>query len=163
VTAVPGLAITPNLIVGRTFAKAYGLAGMRVGCLVARPAVIGRLRGAIAPFSVNAFAAAALEAALADRGHLEWYLHQVIVSKDVLYRGFTRLGLRFWRSDANFVLVNVGDAAAVRQELAERGIHVRDRSSAPGCAGCLRITAGLPGDAVACLSALEEVLCAARQ
>jgi histidinol-phosphate aminotransferase len=160
-TVVPALASTPNLVVGRTFAKAWGLAGMRIGCLLAAPAIIRQLRGAIAPFSVNVFAATALSAALGEHGHFAWYLNQVRASKDVLYAAFERLGLPFWRSHANFVLVRVGDAPLVRQELANRGIHVRDRSSAPGCEGCIRITAGLADDARACVAALEEVLCAA--
>jgi histidinol-phosphate aminotransferase len=162
-SVVADVARTPNLVVGRTFAKAYGLAGMRIGCLVAQPAVIRQLRGAIAPFSVNVFAAAALEAALADRGHVEWYIGQVRASRELLYDACTRLGLPFWRSAANFVLVRVGDAAGVRAALAERGIHVRDRSAAPGCAGCIRITAGIVDDTKACVTALEEVVCAGRR
>jgi histidinol-phosphate aminotransferase len=117
------------------------------------------LRGAIAPFSVNVFAAAALEAALADRGHVERYVSQVRASRELLYEACTRLGLPFWRSAANFVLVRVGDAPAVRAALAARGIHVRDRSAAPGCEGCLRITAGWVDDTKACVAALEEALC----
>jgi histidinol-phosphate aminotransferase len=136
---------------------------MRIGCIVAQACLIRRLRGAIAPFSVNVFAAAALEAALADRGHVEWYVSQVRASREMLYDACARLGLAFWRSVANFVLVRVGDAPAVRAALAARGIHVRDRSSAPGCEGCIRITAGLVDDTRACVAALEEVLCARRR
>lgn len=160
VTAIGEISRLSNLIIGRTFAKAYGLAGIRVGCLVAQPALILRLRGAIAPFSVNVFAAAALQAALEDQGHVQWYLHQVRQSREILYDGFTRLGLGFWRSEGNFVLVRVGDADLVRRHLADRGIHVRDRSGAPGCDGCIRVTAGLVDQAAACVAAIEEVLCA---
>ena len=127
-SVVGDIARTPNLVVGRTFAKAYGLAGMRIGCLVAQPAIIRQLRGAIAPFSVNVFAAAALEAALADRGHVERYVNQVRASRELLYDACARLGVPFWRSAANFVLVRVGDAPGVRAALAARGVHVRDRS-----------------------------------
>ena len=162
-TLIGEIARTPNLVVGRTFAKAYGLAGMRIGCLVAQPAIIRRLRGAIAPFSVNAFAAAALEAALADRGYFDWYVGQVRTSRQLLYDACARLGLRCWPSAANFVLVRVGDAPGVRRALAARGVHVRDRSSAPGCEGCIRITAGLVDDTIAAIAALEEVPCAARR
>jgi histidinol-phosphate aminotransferase len=162
-SVIGDVAGTPNLIVGRTFAKAYGLAGMRIGCLVAQPEVIRQLRGAIAPFSVNVFAAAALEAALADRGYVEWYVSQVRASRELLYDACTRLGLPFWRSAANFVLVRVGDAPAVRAALAARGIHVRDRSAASGCGGCIRITAGIVDDTTACVTALEEVVCAGRR
>lgn len=162
-SVVGDIARVPNLIVGRTFAKAYGLAGMRIGCLVGQPAIIRQVRGAIAPFSVNVFAAAALEAALADRGHVERYVSQVRASRELLYDACARLGLPFWRSAANFVLVKVGDAPRVRTALADRGVHVRDRSSAPGCEGCLRITAGNLEDTRACVAALEEVICAGRR
>jgi len=159
---IPLLANHPNVIVGRTFAKAHGLAGLRVGTVVASPALICRLRGAIAPFSVNVFAATALEAALGDRGRLEWYLNQVRQSRELIYAACERLGLRFWRSEANFVLVRVGNAGAVREALAARGVHVRDRSAAAGCEGCIRITAGVIDDTRALVAALEEVLCVAR-
>jgi histidinol-phosphate aminotransferase len=154
---------TPNLVIGRTFAKAYGLAGMRIGCVVAQPEIVRRLRGAIAPFSVNVFAAAAIEAALTDRAHFEWYVRQVRESRQLLYDACARLGLTFWPSAANFVLVRVGDAPGVRASLEVQGVHVRDRSGAPGCAGCIRITAGVVDDTKACIAALEEVVCAARQ
>jgi histidinol-phosphate aminotransferase len=162
-TAVPLLSANPRLVIGRTFAKSYGLAGLRIGCLVASPAVIRRFRGAIAPFSVNAIAAAALEVALADRGYLDWYLSQVRRSRKMLQEACARLGLAFWRSQANFVLVRVGDAEMVRRELASRGVHVRDRSGAPGCEGCVRITVGTVEQTERCVAALEEVLCAARR
>jgi histidinol-phosphate aminotransferase len=162
-TVIGDIGRTPNLIVGRTFAKAYGLAGVRIGCVVAQPEIIRRLRGAIAPFSVNVFAAVALEAALADRGHVEWYIRQVRESRQLVYDACARLGLPCWTSAANFVLVRVGDAPGVRASLAARGIHVRDRSGAPGCEGCIRITAGVVDDTKACVAALEEVLCAGQR
>lgn len=159
ISSIGSLAAAPNLVIGRTFAKAYGLAGLRIGCLLAAAPIIRRLRGAIAPFSVNVFAATALVAALEERGHLAWYLRQVEAARSVFFRAFDQMGLPYWRSRANFVLVRVGDAPRVRARLAERNIHVRDRSTAPGCEGCIRVTAGLPDEAEACVRALEEVLC----
>ena len=71
-----------------------------------------------------------------------------------------RLGLPYWESGANFVLVRIGDRAAeVVSKLAARGIYVRDRSSEPGCEGCVRITAGVVDHTQQCLKALEEILC----
>jgi histidinol-phosphate aminotransferase len=90
-------------------------------------------------------------------------VRQVRASRELLYDACTRLSLPFWRSAANFVLVRVGNAPEVRAALAARGIHVRDRSSAPGCEGCLRITAGWVADTEACVAALEEVRCAGRR
>jgi histidinol-phosphate aminotransferase len=157
------LADLPNVIVGRTFAKAYGLAGIRVGALVARPAEIEWLRRVLLPYSVNTYAVAALQAAFADLDYYDWYRGEVEQSRRLLSDALTRLGVKFWPSAANFVLAYFGErSAAVLAGLAARGIVVRDRSRDPGCAGCLRITAGVVSHTRACVAALEEVLCAVR-
>ena len=122
----------PNVIVGRTFAKAYGL---------------------------NVCAAAALPPAFHDRAYYDWYVDQVAQSREMLYAGFDRLGVRFWKSDANFVLANFeGRGSAIASALAARGVHVRDRSNDPGCADCLRVTAGVADHTGQFLAALEAVL-----
>jgi histidinol-phosphate aminotransferase len=155
------LATAPNVVVGRTFAKAYGLAALRIGAVVGDAAVIARLRRSLPPYSINVAAAVALEAALGDQAHLDAYRAQVRASKARVYSVCERLGLPYWPSEANFVLVRVGDrATAVVEALRERRIFVRDRSSEPGCAGCIRITAGVLAHTEACLAALEEILCA---
>jgi histidinol-phosphate aminotransferase len=157
------LADLPNVIVGRTFAKAYGLAGLRIGALVARPAEIEWLRRVLLPYSVNTYAVAALQAAFADLDYYDWYRREVDQSRRMLSDALQRLGVRFWPSAANFVLAYFGErSAAVLAGLAQRGIVVRDRSRDPGCAGCLRITAGVVSHTRACVAALEEVLCAVR-
>jgi histidinol-phosphate aminotransferase len=155
------LAEAPNVVVGRTFAKAYGLAALRIGAVVGDPAVIARLRRSLPPYSINVAAAVALEAALGDQAHLDAYRAQVRESKARVYAVCDRLGLRYWPSEANFVLVRVGDrATAVVEALRGRRIFIRDRSNEPGCAGCIRITAGIVAHTDACLTALEEILCA---
>jgi histidinol-phosphate aminotransferase len=154
------LAAHPNLVIGRTFSKAYGLAGLRAGVLVALPATLAPLRQVVPPFSLNAWAAAALPVAIADRGYRDWYLEQAAASRALLFEACERLGLRTWPSVANFLLVQVGDVPAVVSGLAARGIRVRDRSKEHGCAGCIRITAGLVDDTRRAIAALEEVLCA---
>ena len=155
------LAAAPNVVVGRTFAKAYGLAALRIGAVVGDAAVIARLRRSLPPYSVNVAAAVALEAALGDQAHLDAYRAEVRASKARVYAVCDRLGLPYWPSQANFVLVRVGDrATAVVAALRDRRIFVRDRSSEPGCAGCIRITAGVLAHTEACLAALEEILCA---
>jgi histidinol-phosphate aminotransferase len=151
----------PNLIVGRTFAKAYGLAGLRAGALAASPATLEPIRRIVPPYSINAVVAAALPAALGDREHLRWYLAQVEQSKSLLYAVFDRLGITYWPSHANFVLARPADATAVVRGLAARGVHVRDKSGDPSCAGCLRVTAGVVDDTRAFIAALEEVTCGA--
>jgi histidinol-phosphate aminotransferase len=153
----------PNVVIGRTFAKAYGLAGLRVGALIGEPSTIEALRRVLPPYSVNAYAVAGIQAALQELEYYEWYLRQVDESKELLYDALTRCRVKFWKSAANFVLAWFGERSpAVLAGLAERGVIVRDRSHDPGCAGCIRITAGVVPHTRACVAALEEVLCGAR-
>ena len=152
----------PNVIVGRTFSKAFGLAGLRIGCLVGAPEVLNPVRAAIPVYSVNIAAVVAVQAALGDLPYMENYLRQTSESKALLYAACERWGLKYWKSEANFVLVCAGDRLdALVQGVAERGIYIRDRSSEPGCAGCLRIATGLVEHTRRAIAAMEEVLCAA--
>lgn len=157
------VAAPPNVSVGRTFAKAHGLAALRVGALVAAPETLGPIRRLAPPYNLNIAAVVALRAALGDREHLERYLRETAESKRLLYAACDRHGLAYWRSAANFVLVRAGDRLRTLVDgLAARRIFVRDRSGEPGCAGCVRITTGLVQHTSACLSAMEEILCDGR-
>jgi len=156
------LAALPNLVIGRTFSKAYGLAGLRAGVLVGLPSTLAPLRLVVPPYSVNAWAAAALPVAIEDRAYRDSYLEQAATSRTLLADACARLGLKTWPSAANFVLVRVGSAAAVVAGMAARGVRIRDRSNDPGCGQCIRITAGLVEDTRRAIAALEEVVCAAR-
>jgi histidinol-phosphate aminotransferase len=156
---LPLLGQHPNVLVGRTFAKAYGLAALRIGCVVGRPATLSIVRRALPPYSLNVCAIEGMRAALRDEAHREWYRDQVSQSRQLVYAACDRLGLSCWRSEANFVLVRVGSRCQeVVEALARRDILVRDRSGEPGCDGCLRITAGVVEHTRRCLAALEEVL-----
>lgn len=153
----------PNAVVGRTFAKAHGLAGLRIGALVGAPGRLAPLRRVVPPYSLNACAAVALPVALADRAYYDGYLAQVDDSRELLYAAFERLGVKYWRSGANFVLARFGErCTAAIAGLAARGIYVRDRSADPGCQGCIRVTAGVTEHTRAAIGAIEEVLCGAR-
>jgi histidinol-phosphate aminotransferase len=159
VSFLPDLARHPNVIVGRTFSKAYGLAALRIGALIGHPPVVDRIRPALPVYSVNVAAVAAVTAALGDRDHLERYLREVRESKALLYAACDRLGLQYWKSGANFVLVCAGARTqALVAGAAERGIYIRDRSTEPGCAGCIRIATGVVEHTKRCIAAMEEVL-----
>ncbi len=152
----------PNVIVGRTFSKAFGLAGLRIGCLVGHPATMDPIRRAVPVYSVNVAAAAIIPAALGDTDHLNAYLRQVTESKELMYRACDRLGLRYWKSRANFVLVCAGSRTdQLVRGAAARGVYIRDRSTEPGCAGCIRIATGIVEHTRRCIAAMEEALCAA--
>jgi histidinol-phosphate aminotransferase len=162
-TFIPHLKSVPNVVVGRTFAKAYGLAGLRLGAVIGVPETLDAIRPAIGVYSVNVAAAVAIEAALADSAFIDDYLRQVRESKALVYAFCDRLGLGYWQSDANFVLVRVGvQAPRIVADAAARGIYLRDRSGEPGCGGCIRITTGIVQHTRKGLAVLEEVLCVAR-
>ena len=163
VSFIPELAAFPNVIVGRTFSKAFGLAGLRIGCLVGAPATLDPVRRAVPVYSVNVAAAVAIIAALEDLDHLYGYLRQVAESKALLYAACDRLGLGHVKSKSNFVLVRAGDRtdALVKGAFA-KGIYLRDRSTEPGCAGSLRIATGIVEHTRRAIAVMEEVLCAAQ-
>jgi len=163
VSFLPDLARFPNVIVGRTFSKAFGLAGIRIGCMVGDPATMYPIRQAVPVYSVNIAAVAAVQAALQDLDHLNGYLEQVAESKRLLYEACDRLGLKYWRSLSNFVLVCAGDRtdAIVKGSFAKQ-IYLRDRSTEPGCAGCLRMATGIVEHTRRAIAVMEEILCAAR-
>lgn len=154
---------TTNVLIGRTFSKAYGLAALRVGAVVGNGEILERVRRVVPPYSLNVAAAVALPAALADTGHYQSYLRGCQESKRLLYAALERLGIKYWPSEANFVLARFGTSAPrVLDGLVERGIHVRDRSADAGCDGCIRITAGIVEHTRRCIAAIEEVLCGGR-
>jgi histidinol-phosphate aminotransferase len=162
-TFIPELPQFPNVVVGRTFSKAFGLAGIRIGAITGAPETLEPIRLAVPVYSVNVAALAAVEAALADREYVADYLRQVEESKRLLYAACDRLGLRYWPSAANFVLVHAGaQVTALVDGAQQRGIYLRDRSTEPGCSGCLRISTGIVAHTRRCIEVLEEVLCAAR-
>jgi histidinol-phosphate aminotransferase len=145
-----------NVVVGRTFSKAFGLAGMRAGVLVASPGVLEPIRACMPLFNLNVVAIAALRAALGDPSFRAWYLEQAAASKALVYEACDRLGLRCWRSAANFVLVDGGvRARRIVDGLIARGVLVRDRTSDPSCPNCFRLTAGVVEHTRRAIDALE--------
>lgn len=147
----------PNIVIGRTFAKAHGLAGLRIGALIGAPTTIARLRGLALPYRINVAASVALRAALADRRHLSQSVNEAAESRRLLRDACGALGLKTWDSEANFVLIGVGDRASeFAQWMESREVRVRNRSSLPGCSGCVRITAGPVKHTQLAISLMEE-------
>jgi histidinol-phosphate aminotransferase len=149
----------PNLFVARTFSKAYGLAGLRIGILAGDARQMSTVRRLASPYNVNAVALAALPEALRDQEYVANYVVQVRRGRTVLEQELRGLGLHYWPSRANFVLVRVGAAhAEFIQALRVREILVRDRNSDPGCAGCVRLTVGSDEHTRTLIGALREVV-----
>lgn len=157
-TLIDALAQHPNLFVARTFSKAYGLAGLRLGVVIGAAEQIEYMRRLSVPFNVNSVALACLEAALEDQAFVQEHVASVKEGRERLQQLFTELGLRFWPSQTNFVLVRVGAQTKLFVEsMQRRGIVIRDASANPGCEGCVRITAGTPSQMDGVLHAIREV------
>ncbi len=149
----------PNVIVARTFSKAYGLAGLRLGMLASSEEAMEWMRRAISPYSVNSVALACLTAALEDDDYLHWYVSEVLASRRTLESELREMRVVFWPSQANFVLMKVGPKHRDFVEaMRERGVLVRDRSADPGCNGCVRITLGTQEQTQQALTALRASL-----
>src|SRR5262249_45194990 len=108
-TLLDQIGIIPNLFVARTFSKAYGLAGMRLGVLACASEQTRVLRRVCPPFNVNVFALECLSEALADREFVEGYVQQVTSTREWLRRELEQLGFKCWPSYTNFVLVRFGE------------------------------------------------------
>jgi len=134
----------PNVLIGRTFSKAFGLAGMRVGVMIASPALLAPIRKCMPLFNLNVVAVAALRAAIADPSFRTWYVAQANESKELVYAACDRAGLKYWKSAANFVLIDGG--ARARQlidGMIANGVFVRDRTKDPATPTCFRLTTGV--------------------
>ncbi|MFM2467163.1 histidinol-phosphate transaminase [Paraburkholderia sp. RL17-368-BIF-A] len=151
----------PNLLVSRTFSKAFGLAGLRVGFAIAQPELTDLLNRLRQPFNVNTLAQAAAIAALNDQAFLEKTAALNAQGYRRLTEAFDKLGLEYVPSDGNFVLVRVGndDAAGnrVNLELLKQGVIVRPVGNY-GLPQWLRVTIGLPQENEAFIAALEKTL-----
>lgn len=133
----------PNLLIIRTFSKAYGLAGLRLGYMVAQEPLATKLDSMNSPYGVNSLAVKAAQVSLRDRGYVERYSFQVKKNRTYLKQGLTNLGIETYPSDANFVLARLDDRKDfIIEQLGQRGILVRDMGRYPLISDCMRITIG---------------------
>ena len=155
-TALDWIREYPNLFVSRTFSKVHGMAAMRCGCLFSCAANVRWLRKAHSPYSVNTLAAIAARAAIQDRQYVADYVTEVLAARELACEGLGKLGIRFFPSQANFVLFHAGDRALpLRDALRERGVLVRDRSYE--IPGCVRLTIGTRAQILRFLEELESL------
>lgn len=158
VSALGLLPAFPNLIVTRTFSKAYGLAGLRLGYLLAAPGLVAVLERLRESFNVNGPALAAGEAALADTAHVERVRQANALERQSLADACRARELGVSPSQTNFLLVDFGrDARAVEKGLVARGVVPRPMAGY-GLPTCLRITVGTREENRRFLQTLDEVL-----
>jgi histidinol-phosphate aminotransferase len=149
----------PNLIVARTFSKAYGMANLRIGMLAGNAELLKYVRKVSSPYNVNGVALDCLPAALEDEEYVAWYSEQVRVGRGRMMDGLRELGVPFFPSHANFVLMNIGPKhKELVQAMRANGVLLRDRSTDPGCDGFVRITIGVEEHVTQGLAALKACL-----
>lgn len=158
-TVLDMLAELPNLVVARTFSKAYGLAGLRIGLLASSKENMRWIRRVLSPYSVNMVALTCLPAALADTEFLDGYVAEVLAARAEFESALDTLGIRRWPSQANFVLVAIGaQHAEFVRSMTAAGVLVRDRSNDPGCDGCVRVTIGTREQMREAVHAIQEAV-----
>jgi len=154
---LPRLAELPNLIVLQTFSKAYGLAGLRLGLAYANPYVIRLMSQVKYPYNINQ--STQLLAMKALETPIDSYVKEILAQRKRLSEELPKLPCvrKVWPSDANFLLVEFSDADKAYAHLLADGIIVRNRSRVPLCAGCLRLTVGLPAENDRLLASLQRL------
>jgi histidinol-phosphate aminotransferase len=158
-TVIGDVGKVPNLLVARTFSKAYGLASLRIGMLAGSAELMQYVRKVSSPYNVNGVALDCLPVALADDAYVQWYATQVHTGRARVLAELRALRIEFFPSEANFVLMKIGtkhkELVAAMRAL---GVLLRDRSADPGCAGYVRITIGVEEHVTRGLEALRESL-----
>ena len=158
-TLRPYLESHENLLILRTFSKAFSLAGVRVGYVLGHAHVIRELVKVRQPYSVDALSQAAARVVFANRATFEPGIAAIIEERERLMRGLLTLpGVTPFPSDANYILFRMEGADAAWAFLYERGILVRDFSHAPLLEGCLRVTVGTPEQNDGFLAALRDFI-----
>ena len=148
------------LVVTRTYSKTWSMAAARLGYLVGPPEVVAACESVVLPYHLDAFKQVAGRLALAFREEMEGRVAALVAERERLLAAFSALPVETWPSGANFVLFRPTgrDGREVWQDLVDRSVLVRDCTSWPRLAGCLRVTVGTPEEDDAFLFALREVL-----
>src|SRR3989338_394126 len=148
-----------NLIILRTFSKAFGIAGLRLGVIVSNKNFIKILSKAISPYSVNNLAVILGIEALNDTKYVKKYVDEVNKSKEILLKEFDRCNIKIYSSEANFFVAKLGEnAQEIYEKLKQRGILIRDRTDYPLLKGCLRIGIGTKKQTKYFLTEFRKVL-----
>ncbi|MGB9802312.1 histidinol-phosphate transaminase [Desulfofundulus sp.] len=158
-SCIPLLMEYPNLVILRTFSKAFGLAGLRVGYVLANPAVVRQLLRTKQPFNLNAFSQLAARMVLAHREEFGRLIELILQDREELYRELAGLpGVEVFPTAANFILFRTPlPAEQVYRELMANGILIRNMHG-PGLEQCLRVTVGRRDENRLFLEKLKKIL-----
>lgn len=160
-TVIPLLEKYNNLIISRTFSKAWGLAAVRVGYCMSNPQVIAAIRKIKLPYNVSAVSQALAVQAMKNQKQMEQYVAEIKSQRTWLSGQLALMGLEVFPSVVNFVTIKLPgkyNSRQMQEKLAEKGIIVRDRSSLPLMQNCIRITIGKPGENALLVEKLKQLL-----
>ena len=158
-SAMGDLVEYPNIVVARTFSKAYGLANLRIGMLAGSAELLKYVRKVSSPYNVNGVALDCLTVAIEDEAYLAWYVEQIRMGRERMMAGLDELGIGYFPSAANFVLMKIGPKhKELVTAMRGHGVLLRDRSTDPGCNGYVRITIGVEEHVTRGLEALRVSL-----
>ena len=146
-----------NVIILRTFSKAYGLAGLRAGYGITTPEIADLLNKARTPFNMNLMAQAATVAALDDEAHLAASVRMVNEGKKQFYAAFDKWGIEYIPSHGNFILVKTGRGREIFNSCLAHGVILRHMDGY-GLPDYVRITVGNERENARCLEVLREIL-----
>jgi histidinol-phosphate aminotransferase len=150
----------PRLVITRTFSKAMGMAGLRLGYLLAHPDLVAQISKAKLPYNINQFSLTAAEVALENIDCFRPAIETMLSEKERLDRGLREIpGVRVYPSQSNFFLIEVPvPPREIFDDLYRRGVLVRDVSSYPTLGRCLRVSVGTPEENTQLLAALRAGL-----
>ncbi|SEQ44840.1 histidinol-phosphate aminotransferase [Hyunsoonleella jejuensis] len=149
----------PNLIVTQTLSKAYGMAGIRLGICYASEGIISVLNRIKPPYNVNELTQQKAIEQLEETKITQQQVQVILEERTVLIDKLSEIDFIFkiYPSDANFVLVKVDDATKRYNQLIEKGIVIRNRTTQPGCENCLRFTVGTPAENEILINTLKSI------
>jgi histidinol-phosphate aminotransferase len=149
----------PNLVITQTLSKAYGLAGIRLGICYASEAVVSILNKIKPPYNVNELTQQRAIARLNDGEKIKQEIASIIEQREELLKVLADVAFveKVYPTEANFVLVKVDDANKRYDQLIEKGIVIRNRTTQPLCENCLRFTIGIPEENMKLIEVLKRI------
>ncbi len=150
----------PKLVILRTFSKAWGLAGIRLGYCIADEALISYLFKVKAPYNINSLTRTAFHKAMLNLELKDKFVMSILAEKQFVISELQKIKNieMIYKSDTNYILIKIKNASAIQKMLADKGIIIRDRSSQPNLENCLRITIGTREQNQKLLALLPEVI-----
>ncbi len=149
----------PNIIVLKTFSKALGLAGLRIGYSISTPALAKQISKVKPPYNINSFSQKAAIITLENLDIVKKRVYEILKQREFLYQALINIpGIKVYPSEANFLLIHVPNGDSTWQKLIEKGILVRNFSQNPYLKNCLRVTIGDQIANQALVDALKEIM-----